>query len=148
MQCVRSAHQSAIDTHVCFLGKKLTPSTHTQAQAEMAGAMGFEVERLDSMIAYKKQLVDSNIRCPITGEVRRCRHLAPPHEFFAIFGQPSTKPLSWRICKVLPQFRSISPSAGRACRSCGVVSHFKSSIRDQFFHCVDLIFRCIFPSFC
>ncbi len=43
-----------------------------QMTGEMAGALLSEVERLDSMIAYKKQLVDTNIRCPLCQEVCMC----------------------------------------------------------------------------
>ncbi len=48
----------------------ITRMTRVQMSGEMAGALMSEVDRLDSMISYKKQLVDTNIRCPLSKEVR------------------------------------------------------------------------------
>jgi hypothetical protein len=39
-----------------------------EAQGEIASVLASEVDRIDNMITHKKTLVDSSIRCPISGK--------------------------------------------------------------------------------
>ena len=58
-----------------------------EAQGEIASVLASEVDRIDSMITHKKTLVDSSIRCPISGKpmvdpVFAADGWVPPTPFF------------------------------------------------------------------
>mmetsp|Transcript_21763 Transcript_21763/g.50514 ORF Transcript_21763/g.50514 Transcript_21763/m.50514 type:complete len:313 (+) Transcript_21763:197-1135(+) len=48
---------------------EMSEGSTDEAQGEIAGVLALEVDRIEAMISYKKSLVDTNIRCPLSGRV-------------------------------------------------------------------------------
>lgn len=47
---------------------EMSEGSTDEAQGEIANVLASEVDRIESMISYKKNLVDASIRCPISGK--------------------------------------------------------------------------------